>query len=279
VSQSELVLIKSYEHPGLNFQRNGHMPKVERTTWLCPSQPFSHRFGLPERFRPVQQFVNERSIVQIFLNVAQYLTGIGLSDQASISALTHGRPQLQAVERREKDGLPASARTVTQSRGRMVVGHVKRDQTGGVKEGFQRRNRERTSDAPGIGFGEMRLSRALKAATDFPGLFFRAGTSLIHGLPARVTMTVSPACAKSPIMLNPWAACCFVTVFMQQIYPRLELSAMAKSLEWVRPRNQAKWSLIGGAISLQTPFRIPLPIIPLPNLLCVFPKSLPRKAL
>jgi hypothetical protein len=71
------------------------------------------------------------------------------------------------------------------------------------KAGFQRRNRERTSVAPGIGFGEMRLSLALKAAADLPAFFLRAGTSLNQGLPPWVTMTVSPACAKSPIMSNP----------------------------------------------------------------------------
>lgn len=71
------------------------------------------------------------------------------------------------------------------------------------KAGFQRRNRETTSDAPGIGLGEMRLSLALKAAADLPGFFLRAGTSLNQGLPPWVTMTVSPACAKSPIMSNP----------------------------------------------------------------------------
>jgi hypothetical protein len=35
----------------------------------------------------------------------------------------------------------------------------------------------------------------------------------------------------------------------------------------------------GREISLQTLLRIPLTIIPLPNLLCVILKSLPRKAL
>src|SRR5437899_1138648 len=54
------------------------------------------------------------------------------------------------------------------------VGDVKRDEARGVEVGFQRRNRESTSDAPGMGFGETRLSRALKAATDLPGFFLRA---------------------------------------------------------------------------------------------------------
>lgn len=157
----------------------------------------------PERFSPVQRLVNQRSVGQVFLNMAQYLTALGLSDQAGVGALANRRPQLQAVKRREEHGLPTSAGTVTQCRSSMIVGNVKRDQTGGVKVGSQRRNRERTSDAPGMGFGEMRVSRALKAATDLPGFLLRAVTSLIQGLPPCVTMTVSPACAKSPIISNP----------------------------------------------------------------------------
>jgi len=34
-----------------------------------------------------------------------------------------------------------------------------------------------------MGFGEMRLSLALRAATDLPGFGLKAGTSLIQGLP------------------------------------------------------------------------------------------------
>jgi len=101
LGQGELVLVESYEDPGLNFQSDCHMPQVKRTTWLRPGQPFSHRFGLPERFRPVQRFVNQCSVVQVFLNVAEYLAGVGLFDQAAISALPDGRPQLQAVKWRE----------------------------------------------------------------------------------------------------------------------------------------------------------------------------------
>lgn len=127
--------------------------------------------------------MHQSSVVQVFFNVAQNLAGVGLCDQAAISALTHGGPQLQAVKRREEDGLPACARTVTQGCRSMVIGHVKRDQKGGVKVRFQRRKRERTSATPGMGLGEMPLSRALKAAADLPGFLLAAGMSMIQGLP------------------------------------------------------------------------------------------------
>jgi len=134
--------------------------------------------------------MHQSSVVQVFFNVAQYLASVGLFDQTAIRALTHCGPQLQAVNRCKEDRLSASACAVTQCCRSMVIGHVKRYQTGSVKVRFQRRNRERTSDAPGMGFGEMLLSRALKAAADLPGFPWKAGTSLIQG-------------AKSPIVSNP----------------------------------------------------------------------------
>ncbi len=108
---------------------------------------------------------------------------------------------------------------------------LKGNQARGVEIGFHRRNRSSTSDAPGIGFDEMRLRPALKAATDLPGFARRAGTSLIHGLPSWVTTTVSPACAKPAIMSNPSTASCFVTVLMRGYCPWLEPSATANSPE------------------------------------------------
>ncbi len=203
----------------MNLQSNRQMPKVERAAGHCPSQSFSHGFGLSQCIRPGQWFVNQSSVVQIRLDVTQDLTGVGPFNQTTAGALTNGRAQFQSVKWREQDGLPASAAAMTQGCRSMVVGHIQCHQAGRVVVGFHRRNRGSTSVVPGMGFGEMRCSRALKAAADLPCLAFAAGTSLIQGLPPWVTMTVSPPCAKSAIVSNPRTASCFVTVFIQGSYP------------------------------------------------------------
>ena len=217
------------------------MPKIKRTTRFCPSQPFGDGLSSLERFRPIHRFVDQRPIFQVFFNVAYYFAGIGHFDQATIGALAHGGAQFQAMQRSEQDGLSVAARPITQGCGGVVIGNVQRHQARGVQVCLQRRNCVRTSAMPGIGFGEMRLSRALKAAEDLPGRCLRTGTSLIQGLPPCVTTTVSPAWAKSPNVSNPCIACRLVTVLIPQTYRRVNLSAMAKSFAALQWQIGAVW--------------------------------------
>jgi len=115
----------------------------------------------------------------------------------------------------------------------------------GAKIGFHPRRRESTPEAPGIGAGEIRLRRALKAAADLPRFTGSAGPGLIHGLPPLVTTAIWLACAKPPIMSNPWTASYFVTVFIQQCYIENPLSATVKGLA-LRTTICCGWGLLRG---------------------------------
>jgi hypothetical protein len=214
VSQGELISIKCHENCSLNFQRHSHVPKVQRTARLRPRKPLGYTLGPLKSFRPFQWFVNQSSVAQVILNVAQYLTRVNRPDQAAMCTLANGGPKFQTMQRRKEYWIPVATRAMTQSCGGMLIGNVKGYQTRRVEIGFQRRNRDRTWETPGMGFDEIRLSRALNAAADFPGRFLRAGTILTHGLPRWVTMTVSPACAKSPMVSKPSTTSCLVTVFI-----------------------------------------------------------------